>query len=69
MPYNLRWNNPRYWHKRAEEARAIAETMTNIEARNGMLRLCADYEAMAQRAEDWSGQTKSALAEGNSSSK
>jgi hypothetical protein len=54
MPYNLRWNNPRYWHRRAEEARTIAETMGNIEARAGMLRLAADYEAMAQRAEEWS---------------
>ena len=51
MPYNLRWNNPRYWHRRAEEARTIAETMNNIDARAGMLRLAADYEAMAQRAE------------------
>jgi hypothetical protein len=51
MPYNLRWNNPRYWHRRAEEARAIAETMSNIEARAGMLRLAADYEVMAKRAE------------------
>jgi hypothetical protein len=53
MPYTLRWNNPRYWHKRAEEARAIAESMTNVEARASMLRLSADYEAMAQRAEEW----------------
>ena len=53
MLYNLRWNNARYWHRRTEEARTIAETMGNIEARAGMLRLAADYEAMAQRAEEW----------------
>jgi hypothetical protein len=64
MPYDLRWNNPRYWHKRAEEARIIAETMRNIEARAGMLRLATDYEVMAQRAEEWSRQTNSALGEG-----
>ena len=58
VPYNLRWNNPRYWHRRAEEARTIAETMNNIDARAGMLRLAADYEAMAQRAEEWSAETK-----------
>jgi len=63
MPYDIRWNNPRYWHRRAEEARAIAETMKNIEAHAGMLRLSADYEVMAKRAEEWSGQTKSALVE------
>jgi hypothetical protein len=37
--------------------------MNDIEARAGMLRLAADYEAMARRAEEWSGQTKSASAE------
>ena len=58
MPYNLRWNNPRYWHRRAEEARTIAETMNNIDARAGMLRLAADYEAMAQRAEEWAAETE-----------
>jgi hypothetical protein len=37
--------------------------MKNIEAHAGMLRLSADYEVMAKRAEEWSGQTKSALVE------
>jgi hypothetical protein len=37
MPYSLRWNNPRYWHRRAEEARAVGRAMSNIEARAGML--------------------------------
>ena len=50
MPYSLRWNNPRYWRRRAEEARTVGERMSNIEARTGMLRLAADYEVMAQRA-------------------
>jgi hypothetical protein len=54
MPYSLRWNNPRYWQRRAEEARTIAEAMSHIEARAGMLRLAADYEVMARRAEEWS---------------
>ena len=53
MPYSLRWNNPRYWHRRAEEARTVGERMSNIEARTGMLRLAADYEVMAQRAQEW----------------
>ena len=52
MPYDLRWDNPKYWRRRAEEARTIAETMRNLEARVGMLRLAADYDAMAQRAEN-----------------
>jgi hypothetical protein len=49
MPYSLRWNNPRYWHRRAEEARTVGEGMSNIEARTDMLRVAADYEVMAQR--------------------
>jgi hypothetical protein len=53
---------PITFDRRAEEARAIAETMNNIEAHAGMLRLSADYEVMAKRAVEWSGQTKSALA-------
>ncbi len=28
--------------------------MSNIEVRDGMLHLAADYEVMAQRAEEWS---------------
>jgi hypothetical protein len=53
IPYSLRWNNPRYWHRRGEEARTVGERMGNIEARTGMLRLAADYEVMAQRAQEW----------------
>jgi hypothetical protein len=44
--------------RRAEEVCTIAETMSNIEARASMLRLAADYEGMAQRVEEWSGQTE-----------
>jgi hypothetical protein len=53
MPYSLRWNNPRYWHRRAEEVRTVGERMSNIEARTGMRRLAANYEVMAQRAQEW----------------
>ena len=53
MPYSLRWNNPSYWHRRAEEARTVGEGMSNVEARTGMLRLAAEYEVMAQRAQEW----------------
>jgi hypothetical protein len=50
MPYSLRWNNPRYWRRRSEEAHTIADSMSNRGARAGMLRLEADYETMAQCA-------------------
>ena len=65
MPYSLRWNNPRYWHRRAEEARTVGERMSNIEARTGMLRLAADYEVMAQRAQEWFGSSTNPVSEGD----
>ncbi len=39
MPYSLRWNNPKYWHRRAEEARIVVKSMSSIEGRAGLLRL------------------------------
>jgi hypothetical protein len=64
MPYSLRWNNPRYWHRRAEESRTVGERMSNIEARTGMLRLAADYEVMAQRAQEWFDSSTNPVSEG-----
>jgi hypothetical protein len=64
MPYSLRWNNPRYWHRRAEEARTVGEGMSNVEARTGMLRLAADYEVMAQRAQEWFDSSTNPVSEG-----
>ena len=65
MPYRLRWNNPRYWHRRAEEARTVGEGMSNIEARTGMLRLAADYKVMAQRAQEWFDLSTNPVSEGD----
>jgi hypothetical protein len=54
MPYSLRWNNPRYWHRRAEEARTVGERMSNIEARTDM----------AQRAQEWFDSSTNPVSEG-----
>lgn len=48
-------NDPKHWRYRAEEARAMAESMTDPEAKQLMLNVAADYERLAKRAEDRSG--------------
>jgi hypothetical protein len=45
-------NDPTHWRYRAEEARAMAESMTNPEAKQMMLNVAADYEKLAKRAEE-----------------
>jgi hypothetical protein len=45
-------NDPKYWRYRAEEARAMAESMTKPEAKQLMLNVVADYEKLAKRAEE-----------------
>lgn len=41
----------RAWRARAEECRAIADTFENPETRAKMLAVAADYERMAENAE------------------
>jgi hypothetical protein len=45
-------NDPRHWRARAEESRALAETLTDPVARMNMLEVAAAYERMAERAEN-----------------
>ena len=44
-------NDPKHWRNRAEEARAAAHDITDPEAKRKMLRIAADYEELARRAE------------------
>jgi hypothetical protein len=39
-----------HWRKRAEEARVIADSMENAEARASMLMIAADYDKLAKSA-------------------
>jgi hypothetical protein len=45
-------NDPKYWRYRAAEARAMAESLTDPEAKQQMLKVAADYEKLAKRAEE-----------------
>jgi hypothetical protein len=45
-------NDPKYWRCRAEEARAMAESMTKPEAKHLMLNVAADYERLSKRAQE-----------------
>jgi hypothetical protein len=44
-------NDPKHWRERAEKARAHAEQMSDLEARQTMLEIAEDYEKLARRAE------------------
>ena len=44
-------DTPKHWRMRAEEARAIAETMTHPETKRVMLGIAESYEKLAKAAE------------------
>ena len=44
-------NDPEYWRKRAEEARAVAVQMMDAHTKAIMLSMAQDYEKLAKRAE------------------
>jgi hypothetical protein len=44
-------NDAKHWRERAEEARNLANEMSDDEDKKRMLRMAADYEEMARRTE------------------
>jgi hypothetical protein len=45
-------NDPEHWRQRAEEARRLAEQINDSAAKETMLRVAADYDRLATRAEE-----------------
>jgi hypothetical protein len=45
------YNDAKHWRERAEEARRIAAELTDPESRKLMLKVAADYDRLAERAE------------------
>jgi hypothetical protein len=45
-------DDPNHWYNRADETRALAETIDDVETKATMLRIAADYIQLAKRAED-----------------
>ena len=45
------WNDPDHWRSRAEEARATADQMHDLESRRVMLGIAEGYDELAARAQ------------------
>jgi hypothetical protein len=45
-------DDPVHWRRRAEEARTIADQMSDSPSKDAMLRIAKDYEHLAERAEE-----------------
>ena len=50
--FEVPFNDPGHWRARAIEARAVAEHLNDPISKEMMLKVAADYEKLAKRAEE-----------------
>ena len=50
MPIAQHFNDPKYWHQRAEEVRVLAERVRDETTKKLMLRIADDYDDFAVNA-------------------
>ena len=50
-------DDPKHWLERAEEARSVADQLSDPESRRMMLRIAEDYERLANHARRRTSQT------------
>ena len=50
-------DDPKHWLERAEEARSIADQLSDPDSRRMMLRIAEDYERLANHARRRTGRT------------
>jgi hypothetical protein len=50
-------DEPKHWLERAEEARSIADQLSDPESRRMMMRIAEDYERLANHARRRKGRT------------
>ena len=50
MPIAQHFNDPKYWHQRAEEVRVLAERVRDETTEKLMLRIADDYDDLAVNA-------------------
>jgi ribosomal protein S17E len=50
MPFPL-LDDPEHWRNRAEEARSVAEQLSDPESKRTMLRIAGDYDRLAEHAQ------------------
>ena len=49
MPVSV-LEDPEHWHRRAEEARTLADQLSDTESKRTMLRIASDYERLSEHA-------------------
>ena len=58
MQITPHFNDPKFWQERAEEARVLADQMSDETSKKMMLKIADDYDKLAVRAAQRLGWTK-----------